>query len=94
MRASAVFESLVQTCRLMVEDAHGQRHVLGDGKAPRAGIRIKSQALERRIFFTSKLAIGEGCMDGELEIIDGDLYDFLDLCMANLGNLAQSRFHR
>ena len=33
-------------------------------------------------------------MDGELEIIEGDLADFLDLCMANLGNLPQSRFHR
>ena len=78
----------------MVEDAHGQRHVLGDGEASRAGIRIKSQALERRIFLTPKLAIGEDYMDGELKIIDGDLYDFLDLCMANLGNLPQSRFHR
>ena len=78
----------------MVEDARGQRHVFGDGEAPRAGIRIKSRALERRIFFTPKLAIGEGYMDGELEIIEGDLYDFLDLCMANLGNLPQSRFRR
>ena len=33
-------------------------------------------------------------MDGELEIIEGDLYDFLDLCMANLNNIAQSPFHR
>ena len=78
----------------MVEDARGQRHVFGDGEPPAAGIRIKSRALERRIFFTPKLAIGEGYMDGELEIIEGDLYDFLDLCMANLGNLPQSRFHR
>ena len=78
----------------MVEDAGVQRHVFGDGEPPRAGIRIKSRALERRIFFTPKLAIGEGYMDGELEIIEGDLYDFLDLCMANLGNLPQSRFHR
>ena len=94
MWASAVFKSLVQTGRLMVEDARGQRHVFGDGEAPRAGIRIKSRALERRIFFTPKLAIGEGYMDGELEIIEGDLYDFLDLCMANMGNFPQSRFHR
>ena len=94
MWASAVFKSLVQTGRLMVEDARGQRHVFGDGEPPRAGIRIKSRALERRIFFTPKLAIGEGYIDGELEIIEGDLYDFLDLCMANLGNLPQSRFHR
>ena len=94
MWASAVFKTLVQTGRLMVEDARGQRHVFGDGEPPRAGIRIKSRALERRIFFTPKLAIGEGYMDGELEIIEGDLYDFLDLCMANLGNLPQSRFHR
>ena len=78
----------------MIEDARGQRHVFGDGVAPRAGIRIKSRALERRIFFAPKLAIGEGYMDGELEIIEGDLYDFLDQCMANLGNLPQSRFHR
>ena len=47
--------------------------MFGYGETPRAGIRIKSQALERRIFFAPKLAIGEGYMDRELEIIEGDL---------------------
>ena len=34
----------------MVEDARGQRHVFGDGEPPRAGIRIKSQALNGAFF--------------------------------------------
>ena len=94
MWASAVFKALVKKGRLMVEDSGGKRHVFGDDGAPQAAIRIKTRSLERRIFFTPKLAIGEGYMDGELEIIEGDLYDFLDLCMANLNNIAQSPFHR
>ena len=50
MWASAVFKSLVKTGRLMVEDAGGKCHVFGDGETPQARIRIKSRALERRIF--------------------------------------------
>ena len=69
MWASAVFKSLVQTGRLMVEDVRGQHYVLSDGEPPRACIRINSRAPERRIFFAPKSAIGEGYMGGELEII-------------------------
>ena len=53
----------------MAEDAGRQSHVFGDGELTTAGIRIKSRTLKRRIFFAPKLAIGEGFMDGELEII-------------------------
>ena len=63
-------------------------------RLPGPAFALNRRRLNSAFFFTSKLAIGEGYMAGELEIIDGDLYDFLDLCMANLGNLAQSRFHR
>ncbi|PHS22307.1 MAG: SAM-dependent methyltransferase [Robiginitomaculum sp.] len=38
-----------------------------------------------RIVLNPDLAIGEAYMEGRLQILHGDIYDFLDLCLRNLG---------
>lgn len=48
-------------------------------------IRIAEPAVARRILFNPDLALGEAYMDGSLTIEGGDIYDFLNLCFANLG---------
>jgi hypothetical protein len=35
--------------------------------------------------WNADLAVGEAYMDGALTVDGGDIYDFLDLCLANLG---------
>ena len=53
---------------------------------PRAVIRLADRSLHRRLFFSPQMAVGEGYMDGGLVMEEGTtLYDFLDLCMVNLG---------
>lgn len=68
----------------------GTCHRSGSG-APRVAIRISSYAALRRIAFDPDLAVGEAYMDGTLEILEGDIYDFLDLCLGNLRGMSQSR---
>ena len=87
MRAAMLFKTLIKVGKLTLQDARGKTHVFEGAPGPNVGIKIHTAALERRILFTPKLAIGEGYMSGELEITQGDLYDFLDLCMANVGHL-------
>ena len=94
MSASAVFKTLSKLAALWLKTRADSATCSAIASPPGPAFASYPRALERRIFFAPKLAIGEGFRDGELEIIEGDLYDFLDLCMANLGNLPHSRFHR
>ena len=38
-----------------------------------------------RLLLNPDLAVGEAYMDGKLMVENGDIYDFLDLCLGNLG---------
>lgn len=62
----------------------GDIHGVGLG-LPSVTIRITSRSTLRRLFFHPDLAIGEAYMDGSLIVENGEIYQFLDLCMANLG---------
>ena len=84
MWAALLFKTLIKVGKLTFQDARGKVHVFEGLPGPNVAIRSHSLALERRILFTPKLAIGEGYVSGELEITDGSLFEFLDLCMANV----------
>jgi cyclopropane-fatty-acyl-phospholipid synthase len=84
MWAALLFKTLIKVGKLTFQDARGKVHVFEGLPGPNFAIRSHSLALERRILFTPKLAIGEGYVSGELEITDGSLFEFLDLCMANV----------
>lgn len=53
--------------------------------APAVAIRVADRRLLWRLFLKPELAVGEAYMDGSLEVENGDIYDLLDLCLANLG---------
>ncbi|WP_232237141.1 SAM-dependent methyltransferase [Thiosulfatihalobacter marinus] len=53
--------------------------------APHSTIAIHDWATLRRIALNPDLALGEAWMEGTLTVERGDLYDFLALCMSNLG---------
>jgi cyclopropane-fatty-acyl-phospholipid synthase len=78
---------LIRVGTLKVIDAHGRTHRFGDGKAPRAAIRLHDPRLHNRLFFRPSLALGEAYMDGTLTIEEGDLYGFLDLVLGNLDRI-------
>ncbi len=70
--------------QLTIVDAKGRRHVAGDGSGPRATVRLHDPALHHRLALNPFLHIGEGYMAGTLTIEEGTLYEFLDICAANI----------
>ncbi|MBI3706843.1 MAG: class I SAM-dependent methyltransferase [Proteobacteria bacterium] len=84
-----LFSKVFRTGRLTVIDPAGSSHVFGELPGPAVTIRIHDRAAGWRIFADARLYIGEAYMDGSLTIVDGDIYDFLDLCAINLAELEQ-----
>jgi cyclopropane-fatty-acyl-phospholipid synthase len=71
-----------QHCTLSVIDAFGNRHIFGRGN-PSVTIRLHDPALHWKLFINPLLYTGEAYIDESLTIIDGSLYDFLDLVAMN-----------
>ncbi len=80
-----VFEAVVERGALTIVDANGERHTFGDGTGKIVVARLHDKRLHTRFFLNPQLAVGEAFMDGTLTIEEGDIYDFLDLCVSNLG---------
>ncbi len=79
--------SIVKNGRLCVIDARGARHYFGsatDDRAP-VTVRLTDPALEWKLGLHPGLYAGEAYMDGTLQMVEGSLYDFLDLVTANIG---------
>lgn len=85
---------LIRRGTLNVIDAKGRRHVfagsLGAG-SPGAGetgrevtVRIRKPSFYWKMFFRPAMAVGEGYMDGDFTVEDGDILDFLRLALENM----------
>lgn len=81
MLAKALFDRLITTGRLTVEDARGRRHVFdGNTSGPHVRIRLHDPSLHHRLALRPRLAFGEAYMDGTLTVEDGgSIYDLLGL---------------
>ncbi|APH71771.1 SAM-dependent methyltransferase [Aquibium oceanicum] len=80
-----VLERLVRTGNLVIVDPGGSTHTFGDGTGPRLTIAIRTQHAERAIGFDPMLAVPETYMDGELDVVEGDLIDMLRIAYQNMG---------
>ncbi|MDA0367904.1 MAG: cyclopropane-fatty-acyl-phospholipid synthase [Proteobacteria bacterium] len=66
--------------------ANGRQKTFGGSEpGPDIAIKIADRATERRLFLNPELAAGEAFMDGRVTVENGDIYDFLELCLMNLG---------
>ncbi len=79
---------------LTLIDADGIAHRYGDGSSPSVSLRLKDKRLERQLVVDPELALGEAYMYGRLEMIEGRIYDFLELFLANLENDAMPGWTR
>ena len=85
MLLSHLLQSSVKQGSLTIIDADGKSHCFGNGQGKAVTARLHDRSLHTRLFFNPDLAVGEAFMDGTLTIEKGDVYDFLDLCLSNLG---------
>ena len=69
---------------LKIAALDGRVHDIGCG-TPTVTMRIVDPAVVLRLVLNPDLALGEAYTDGAILIENGDVYDLLDLCLANLG---------
>lgn len=79
-----LFRRIIRKGSLTIIGPGGEIHDVGRG-LPSVTIRITNQATVRRLFVNPDLAVGEAYMDGSIIIEGGEIYSFLELCLANLG---------
>ena len=85
-----MLRSIVREQALRIVDHKGRSHLVGDGTAPAATVRLRSKRLEYVLALNPALALGEAYMDGLLIIEDGNLYDFLEVLARNYGKLGKN----
>ncbi len=84
MWLAPLLRRFVEIGTLEIVDAAGRRHRFqGREPGPEVVVRLRDRAIERRLLWDADLALGEGYMDGRIELERGDVYDLLDLVGAN-----------
>ncbi|MEO3387723.1 cyclopropane-fatty-acyl-phospholipid synthase family protein [Mesorhizobium sp. CAU 1741] len=76
---------LVRTGSLTVTDPDGTVDHFGDGSGPRVHVVIKTQHAQRAIAFDPMLAVPEAFMNGEIDVVEGDVLELLHLVYENMG---------
>ncbi|MCO6392778.1 methyltransferase domain-containing protein [Aliihoeflea aestuarii] len=75
---------IVRTGNLIVTDSRGDRHRFGNGDGKPIHIALRTTRAERSILLNPANAVPEAYMNGELDIVEGDLLDFIHFAYANL----------
>lgn len=84
MLLNSELRAIIQRGTLTVIAPDGSSQDFGSGGRP-VKIRLTEWAAVRRLSLDPDLAVGEAYMDGTLVIENASIYDFLELCLANLG---------
>ena len=80
----AIFRQIIRKGTLILIGPDGRLQHIGHG-TPFVTIRITNSNVIPKLLTNPDLALGEAYMNGALVIEGGNIYDFLDLCFANLG---------
>jgi cyclopropane-fatty-acyl-phospholipid synthase len=80
-----VVERLVRTGNLTVTGPDGTSHFFGDGSGDPVHVVIKTNHAERAVTFDPMLALGEAFMEGELDVVEGDMLGLLRIVYQNMG---------
>lgn len=80
-----VVDRLVRTGDLVVSGPDGTVDRYGDGNGPRVHVSITSKHAQRAILLNPWLAIPEAYMEGDLELLQGDVLSLLRIAYENMG---------
>ncbi|MBA4491820.1 cyclopropane-fatty-acyl-phospholipid synthase family protein [Paracoccus sp. S1E-3] len=78
-------EKHMQLGQLTVISARGEELRLGDGSGPPITVRFNTTRAERAVASNPALKLGECFMDGEIDMVQGSIYDLIMLGYANGG---------
>ncbi|MDE2383250.1 MAG: class I SAM-dependent methyltransferase [Alphaproteobacteria bacterium] len=83
MLFQSVLKKLVKTGDLTVTDWKGRVSHFGDGTGRKVHIKFATAATARKIALDPDLYLGEAYMSGDFGVLEGSLYDFLELALKN-----------
>ncbi|MDF3604838.1 cyclopropane-fatty-acyl-phospholipid synthase [Paracoccus sp. DMF-8] len=81
----AYLDRLVRRGNLTLIDAAGRSWTHGDGTGRPVTLRFNSAAAERAVAMDPALKLGECYMDGDIDLLQGDIYDLIMLAHENAG---------
>ncbi len=95
MLVSGLFHRLIKVGELTITDAKGRQHLFkGDEPGPSCHVRFHNRRMECQLLWNASMALGRGFMDGWWTVVDGTLYDCLDLIGRNLEVAGRPRSNR
>ena len=74
----SVLRKISLTGKIDIIDCNGNIHTFGDSD-PYVKIKLKNKSIERKLFLNPSLYLGEGYMDEEIIIIEGNIEDFIKI---------------
>ncbi len=80
-----IMDGLVKTGDLTVTGPKGSTHRFGDGSGDPVHVHIKTSHAERTISFDPMLAFPEAFMEGEVDLVEGDVLGLLHIVYRNTG---------
>ena len=86
-----LLQKVVKNGNLRIIDAAGKAHDCGDGSGSRCTMRIHRRFLEYKLVLNPPLYLGEAYMDGEVDLTEGTLRDFIELLARNYHHLENNR---
>jgi cyclopropane-fatty-acyl-phospholipid synthase len=93
MMLDRFLKDLIIAGSLTVIAPDGRCHRYGEGEIPgieKAVVRVDRPSIMRKLALQPSLALGEAYMDGGVVVEEGGLYNFLALCLFNLGRARRS----
>ena len=84
MLVAHLLRHLIRHGTLRVIDAGGALHTFAGTAGPAITARLHDVALDRKLFFNPRVALGEAFMNGVLTVEDASIYDLLDLLAVNM----------
>ena len=80
-----VLKKLVKSGNLTVTDWKNRITTYGDGTGKPVHIKFATAATARKIALDPDMYLGEAYMSGDFSILNGSLYDFVELALVNTG---------
>ncbi len=81
----SVVSGLVQTGNLTITGPDGSVHAFGDGAGPPVHVHLKTRHAEIAIALDPMLALPETYMDGEVDLLEGSIFDLVRIAFQNMG---------
>ncbi len=97
MLLSRILKRIISQGQLVLIDSTGRHHAFGDKRTSpdlHITIRLSNKRIEQRLLLNPILALGEGYMDGDILIEDGDIHDLLLFFTINMGRQHTFSFFR